>query len=128
MQAAYLHILGDIINSVGVLVASLLIYVSDGKLWFCDPLCTYVFGFLVFYTTRQTFVYCVNILLERSPVDVSKLRKELLLRGCADVQRLRVWAISDTKTVATLHITLQAQAEAEASICAVEKVLRNYGV
>lgn len=59
VQAAYLHIIGDIINSLGVLIASLLIYFSDGKLWYCDPICTYVFGVLVFYTTRITFTYCI---------------------------------------------------------------------
>lgn len=59
VQAAYLHIIGDIINSLGVLIASLLIYFSDGKLWYCDPICTYLFGFLVFYTTRITFTYCI---------------------------------------------------------------------
>jgi len=59
VEAAYLHILGDIINSVGVLIASLLIYFSDGRLWYFDPICTYVFGVLVFYTTRITFSYCI---------------------------------------------------------------------
>ena len=77
LQAAYLHILGDIINSVGVLLASLLIYLSEGKLWFCDPLCTYVFGALVFYTTKPTLYHCLDILLNKSPVDVERVREEL---------------------------------------------------
>jgi len=47
-----LHILGDILNSVGVMVAALLIYFSDGKWVIADPLCTYFFSILVMVTTR----------------------------------------------------------------------------
>ena len=61
--------MGDIINSFGVLIASLIIYFSDGKYWYCDPICTYIFAILVFYTTRITFVYCLEMLMETAPQD-----------------------------------------------------------
>lgn len=69
VEAAYLHILGDVINSVGVLIASLMIYFTDGRWWIADPICTYIFAILVFYTTRITFVYCIRMLMETAPND-----------------------------------------------------------
>ncbi len=107
VEAAYLHILGDIINSVGVLIASLLIYFSNGALWYCDPICTYVFGFLVFYTTRITFNYCISMLMESTPheTDMEVLRAALqAVKHVKNVHDLHVWSISDGKCAVTVHL------------------------
>jgi cation diffusion facilitator family transporter len=109
VEAAYLHILGDIINSVGVLIASLLIYFSDGALWYCDPICTYIFGFLVFYTTRITFSYCISMLMENTPneTDMEVLRTALkALPHVKNVHDLHVWSISDGKCAVTVHLVV----------------------
>jgi len=55
VQAAYLHILGDLLNSFGVVIASALIYWKP-HLWYLDPCCTLFFACIVLYTTRLTFV------------------------------------------------------------------------
>lgn len=60
VEAAYLHLLGDVINSLGVLIAAIIIYFTDGRMWYFDPICTYVFGVIVFYTTRITFAHCID--------------------------------------------------------------------
>lgn len=49
VRAAFIHVLGDFIQSVGVLVAALLIYFLDWKL--ADPICTFVFSVIVLATT-----------------------------------------------------------------------------
>ena len=59
--AAYLHILGDIVNSIGVIIASIIIWLSDGKLWYVDPICTYLFSLIVFYTTEKSHTKLVFI-------------------------------------------------------------------
>lgn len=54
VQAAYLHILGDLLNSFGVVLASTCIYIWP-SLWYLDPTCTLFFAVIVMYTTRLTF-------------------------------------------------------------------------
>ena len=51
VDAATIHILGDLLNSVGVIVAALIVY-KWPSLWWVDPLCTYFFAAIVLWTTR----------------------------------------------------------------------------
>jgi len=78
VEAAYLHILGDVLNSCGVIIAASLIYL-DKNLWFLDPLCTFFFGLIVFWTTRITLMQCVYILMEATPeeYDVDEIESDL---------------------------------------------------
>lgn len=51
IDAAFLHILGDLLNSVGVIVAATIVFFWP-QLWMVDPICTYLFGAIVLWTTR----------------------------------------------------------------------------
>ena len=112
VQAAYLHILGDVINSIGVMIASLLIYFSNGRFWYADPICTYIFGLLVFYTTRITFVYCIEMLMETCPdnVDYELVQRALSeIKGVLSVHDLHIWSLSDGKVCCTVHLTVSIE-------------------
>merc|ERR550532_858345 len=99
VEAARLHILGDMLNSIGVIIAATIILFFP-KLWYIDPLCTYFFSIIVYYTTWQTFVVCVKTFLEGSPEDFDydevrgSLRK---INGVQSVHDLHIWSISQDK-------------------------------
>jgi zinc transporter 2 len=40
--------MGDLLNSVGVIIASIIIYFNN-EATIADPICTYIFSFIVFY-------------------------------------------------------------------------------
>lgn len=61
-----IHIIGDIIQSVGVVIASLLIYYNP-KWIIADPICTFVFSIIVFITTINVTKKCIVILMEATP-------------------------------------------------------------
>lgn len=79
VKAAFLHVLGDLLSSVGVIIASIIIYIWDdptdvdengkrnGWAWTADPICTYVFATLVFITTIPLFRQCLHIMMEGTP-------------------------------------------------------------
>ena len=77
VKAAYLHVLGDMLMSVGVIVAALLIFLSP-KLWFMDPLCTYFFSIMVGVTTIPVTSNCIHVLMEGSPIDTNDLLFDIL--------------------------------------------------
>ena len=69
LDAAYLHILGDLIMAVGVLIASILIYINpEWKI--ADPICTFLFAGIVFYTATKILRKCFVIFMEGTPPDV----------------------------------------------------------
>ena len=110
VQAAYLHILGDVVNSVGVIIASIIIWLTDGRMWYMDPICTYIFSVIVFYTTRITFFHCLRMLMEGTPPEVSYdgLKKSVSrVPGVLDVHCLHVWSISENKNACSMHVRVK---------------------
>jgi cation diffusion facilitator family transporter len=63
VRAAFIHVLGDFLQSVGILVASLVIYFR--KDWnFIDPICTFIFSILVLLTTFAIIKDVLLVLME----------------------------------------------------------------
>jgi len=119
-----LHLLGDVINSLGVLIAAIIIYFTDGRMWYFDPICTYVFGVIVFYTTRITFAHCISMLMEKTPanVDLKLIRRSLnRVAGVQEVHDMHVWALSDGKLAFSVHLVVPVDTAAEISSKVLER-------
>jgi solute carrier family 30 (zinc transporter), member 2 len=74
MRAAVIHILGDMVQSLGVITAAVLICINEE--WkIADPICTFIFSVLVLFTTIPIMRDCTKILMEGTPdeIDVEKL-------------------------------------------------------
>lgn len=67
MRAAFIHVLGDALQSVGVCIAALMIYFGGPKYDIADPICTLIFAILVLFTTIPIFKDSINILMEAAP-------------------------------------------------------------
>ncbi|KAM9817072.1 putative proton-coupled zinc antiporter SLC30A4 [Neosynchiropus ocellatus] len=108
VRAAFIHALGDLVQSVGVLVAAYIVrFKPEYKM--ADPICTYIFSILVLFTTfriiRDTFI----IVLEGAPkhLDTQRIKEDLLnLDDVQSVEELNVWALTGEKTAALVHLQL----------------------
>ena len=69
IRAAMIHIIGDIVQSIGVLMAATIIYFWP-KLTICDPICTFIFSVIVIFTTVPIVKDCVIVLMEGTPHDI----------------------------------------------------------
>ena len=70
VDAAYLHVLGDMIMSVGVVIAAIIIYLRpDWKI--ADPICTYIFSIIVCFTVKPIIKSCIQVLMEGSPQEIN---------------------------------------------------------
>lgn len=114
LDAATIHIIGDIINSVGVIITAAIIYMWP-HMWYLDPFCTYFFAILVMCTTYPVTSKCLAVLLEAVPdnIDIKSLHKDIWLLNDAeglnhdlikDVHDLHVWELSVNKVALTVHI------------------------
>lgn len=69
IRAAIIHIIGDIVQSIGVVIAAIIIYVEPD--WhIADPICTFIFTFLCIFTTIPIFRDCVSVLMEATPKEI----------------------------------------------------------
>ncbi len=111
VRAAYIHVLGDLVQSIGVLIASVIIWaVPSANL--ADPICTFVFAILVLYTTVGVLRSALGALLNAVPasVDMPRLVRELQgIRGVSNVHDLHVWSFGpagDARTASlSVHLT-----------------------
>jgi zinc transporter 2 len=78
LRAALIHVLGDLLQSIGVVIASALIWYQPS--WrVADPICTLLFSVIVFVTTIFISRDIVRILMEGIQ-EGNSLQHPLLLR------------------------------------------------
>lgn len=108
LNAAYLHVLGDMLMSIGVIIASTIIYI-DPDLWYMDPICTYLFSIIVVFTTIPIIKSCIGVMMEGAPrrIDIDQLKKDIYEAGGVDIVEmhdLHVWTLSMDKISMSVHI------------------------
>ncbi|XP_033476447.1 putative proton-coupled zinc antiporter SLC30A4 [Epinephelus lanceolatus] len=108
VRAAFIHALGDLVQSIGVLIAAYIVrFKPEFKL--ADPICTYIFSILVLFTTFRIVRDTAVIVLEGVPrhLDTRRIKEDLLkLEDVQSVDELNVWALTADKTAALVHLQL----------------------
>ena len=79
-----IHVIGDFIQSVGVLIAALILWWYP-KYTVIDPLCTFLFSILVIFTTFPIARDCMNVFTNSTPREISKVEVLNQLRGIDEV-------------------------------------------
>ena len=101
-----IHIIGDIIQSVGVIIASILIYFFPSY-YILDPMMTIFFSVIVVFTTFPIVKECIITIMEAKPVDfdVASL-KEIISKipGVKEIMCVHVFCLSTDKTLIQLKI------------------------
>uniref|UniRef100_A0A8B9CTI4 Solute carrier family 30 member 4 n=1 Tax=Anser brachyrhynchus TaxID=132585 RepID=A0A8B9CTI4_9AVES len=108
VRAAFVHALGDLVQSIGVLVAAYIIrFKPEYKI--ADPICTYVFSILVVLTTVRILCDTGVIILEGVPrhLNVDRIKEDLLkIEDVYSIEDLNVWSLTAGKTNAIVHLQL----------------------
>ncbi len=83
IRATFIHVVGDIIQSIGVLIAAIIITVNN-KWVIADPICTFLCSILVFLTTLPILKDVLAVLMEGRPhdFDMKKLAKHIRKVEC----------------------------------------------
>jgi len=109
IKAALFHVLTDFLQSVGVLVSSVLIHFEPS--WkLADPLCTLVFGIFALLSTIPTIWNLLKTLLEATPENLSydEVHETLSkVRGVIGVHSLHLWSLSAPVVCLTVHLTIK---------------------
>ncbi|KAL3889952.1 hypothetical protein ACJMK2_002267 [Sinanodonta woodiana] len=110
VKAAFIHVVGDFIQSIGVLVAAFIIYFKpEWKL--ADPICTFLFSILVLFTTITILRDILVVLMEGTPRGMSMdlIKHSFLeINGVCNIHDLRVWSLSLSKIALSVHLAVKA--------------------
>ncbi|XP_057456151.1 metal tolerance protein B-like [Lotus japonicus] len=109
LQGAYLHVMADMIQSIGVMIGGAVIWAKPE--WFIvDLLCTLLFSVLSLSTTVPMLRNIYGILTEGAPSEINVIQVENGLRsikGVLDVHDLHIWAITVGKNVLSCHVVAE---------------------
>ncbi|CAN6556618.1 unnamed protein product [Malus baccata var. baccata] len=109
IQGAYLHVIADMIQSVGVMIAGGIIWARPDWL-VVDLICTLIFSVFAVSTTISMLKNIYGILMERTPseIDITGLEKGIkCIKGVQEIHDLHVWALTVGKTVLSCHVTAE---------------------
>jgi zinc transporter 2 len=106
VESAYLHVLGDMLMSVGVIVAAVIIYFwPSAKI--ADPICTYLFSVIVGFTSFPVVKECIKVLMEGTPhdIDTQQLKNDICaVEGVEEIHDFHLWSVSIGKSALSCHI------------------------
>lgn len=125
-----LHALGDLLQSIGVLIAGIIMWAAP-RCWWADPVATLFFSIIVFWTTRPLVMDISAILMQRAPKSVcaDTLEEELLgVPGAACVERLSVWSLSSSHHVMSVHVKVADGCSAAAVLRSMEAVCKLHNI
>lgn len=131
IRAAFIHVLGDFIQSLGVLIAAAVIYFYPDYA-IIDPICTFFFSVIVLLTTLNVVRDAINVLMEGIPNGVNfheVMAKLTEQKGVIKVHNLRIWSLTMDKIALSTHIVIDTNqvSQSEALDSANDMLKRTYG-
>ncbi|XP_023170791.2 uncharacterized protein LOC111599386 [Drosophila hydei] len=113
VRAAYIHVVGDMIQSFGVFLAALIIFFKPE--WaFVDSICTFIFSVIVLLVTFRILRDVLMVLMEATPdyMDYGEVQRTFLsIEGVEHVHNLRIWALSINKIALSAHLAIRKDAD-----------------
>ena len=126
MRAATVHVLADMLGSVGAIAAAAII-LSTGWVT-ADPLASILVALMVLYGAWNVVRDSAHILLEGTPKGVAPADIEADLEenipDIDDIHHVHAWSITQERPMITLHARLCEQGDASRAIHAIKSRLR----
>ena len=112
MKGAYFEVLSDMLTSIGVIVAGVIMLTTGW--YYADPLISAGIGLFILPRTWALLKDAVGVLIEGTPadVDIAALRESLAqIDGVASVHDLHVWSLTSGVNAMSVHAVLADEAE-----------------
>lgn len=132
MRGAYLHVLSDMLGSVGAITAALLMMFFD---WgWADPLASVIVALLILRSGYYVTKSAVHVLMEGTPqnIDVDDILRTIKKTdGIQDIHDLHIWSITSGLNALSCHAVVDHQltiAESENILHQIEHNLEHKGI
>jgi cobalt-zinc-cadmium efflux system protein len=111
VRSAFLHVLGDTLSSVGIIVGGAVMLFTG---WYVvDPIISVLIALLILVSAYRVTMEAVNILLEATPRDID-LREVIEtvrgVEGVLDIHDVHIWSITSGLHALSAHLLVEDQA------------------
>jgi cobalt-zinc-cadmium efflux system protein len=107
VKAAYLHLLGDTLSSVAVIIGGVLIYFFN--LYWIDPLVTVIIGFYILKETFEILKETIDILMQSTPSELNlhEIKADIeQLDHVSNMHHVHAWKINENEIHFDAHVDL----------------------
>ncbi len=124
-RGAFLHVVGDMLGSVGALAAALVMLATG---WYLvDPLLSAGIGLLILWSSWRLLQESVDVLLEATPVhvDPAEVRRAMIaVDGVTGVHDLHVWTVTSRFVAMSSHVEVSGRRPWQAVLLDLSGLLR----
>jgi cobalt-zinc-cadmium efflux system protein len=131
IRAAFVHMLGDAISSVGIIAGAIAIHFTG--LAIIDPILSILIGILIVWTAWDIIQESLNVLLEGLPRgmelnDVTGAMRQIA--GVIDVHDLHIWSLGSSAHALSCHVLIEDMppSESTAILQRIDDVLCKYEI
>ncbi|KAF5319202.1 hypothetical protein D9619_008559 [Psilocybe cf. subviscida] len=132
MHALLLHVLGDALGNVGVILTGLIIWKTTWEYkYYCDPVISLIITIIIFSSALPLVRSTSFILLQGVPATVSleEVKDSILnVEGVLSLHELHVWQLSENKLVASVHVLASRSHDFMPVAVKIRKVLHHLGI
>lgn len=130
IKSALWHFIGDLLNSVGVIISAILIYFTELTIF--DPLISIVIGGVIFTGGAKIIRESYLILMEAVPeeFDLDSVRQDIrTVDGVLDIHELHLWTITTDHFSLTAHVFIREDCQPFAIVSTINSLLKDkYGL
>jgi cobalt-zinc-cadmium efflux system protein len=105
IRGAFVHMIGDVVSSAGIIVAALLIRFTGATAW--DAIVSILIGVLILWSSYGVLRESVNLLLEGTPsgIDPTAVTRSLgAIDGIHGVHHVHIWALGPSSPALSCHL------------------------
>lgn len=129
VRGAYLHILGDLLGSVGAIVAAVIVLATG---WTpADAIVSVIIAALILYSAWHLVREATDVLLESVPphIDMSAVLRELrTIDGLDDVHDVHVWTLTSGFVALSAHGVIDDPAEHNRILQDIRNKMSEHGI
>lgn len=116
VKGAFLHVVGDLISSLGVILAGAIILLTGWKR--VDSIISFVIGIIILIGAYKLVMESVHILLESTPKDIALtevIDGVKTLEGVRDLHHVHLWTITSGIYALSAHVLIEDQMTSRSS-------------
>ena len=106
VEGAFIHVLGDLLGSIGVILSALLMLAFGW--WLADPLIGIIIGILLLLSSGRLLWKVLHVLMQGTPshIDLDGLCRRLeRVAGVTGVHDIHAWTVTTGYDVFSAHVT-----------------------
>ena len=126
MRGAIVHVIGDLLGSVGAIVAAVLILTLGWTV--ADPIVSAIVAVLILRSAVKIVLDSAHILLEGAPtgIAIAEIGPDLVAHvpDVAEVHHVHAWSLTEDHPMVTLHACIRPGVDADVAVRAIKGRLR----